>query len=270
MIFVVLAAAWGVFNCRVREYWKWIAIAAVWMMAMGLLIPGYGTLDDPRGDGILTRHIRTASNDGQAVGIFAILALILFYGCMIYFLSKAWKFGRAYKASREAGEIEWDDEPGVGRKAFEIAILIILAGLWLTQGGKLLQFGGPEELMVQTPNQRTQVVSEHIPDQVALQVAASVVRINEAPDTVIDKTTKMTHATSEGRTLSYHYEVTVNNLSDEAFLAMAKAKTIPAVCADKAMRRDMDELGVTYRYSYKRPGNPEEISMDVSSSICKQ
>lgn len=268
MIFIIAAAIYGVFKCRFWSYWKWVVAAMGWAVVTGLLVPAYGTAQDPRGSGFLTRWVVSITNDGPGVAAYGLIAIITTYAVMIYLLSRAWRVAKEHKANLEAGEIREEEPVSAQRKGLETIGVIGGVAMWWIIGNAILQTGGPvQEAQAEPP---VPVVEQQAsqPDQVALNLKAAAVEINEKPPLVIDETTKMVRATAEGRTLTYHYVVNVRKRSNEAFIAYAKAKTIPSVCKNAAMRRDMDESGITWRYAYKFPDQDEEVSMDVDSAAC--
>jgi len=83
----LIVTAIGYFGNRTNVYW-WRGMAAIVVaIAMTFLGAGGGTLEDPSGDGLITRWIRSATDDGWAVGIWAIGVLSIGYGSIIYFVA---------------------------------------------------------------------------------------------------------------------------------------------------------------------------------------
>src|SRR4051812_37223159 len=94
MLLIYLAALFGIFRFRAREYWKWLAMLFVWMLGAQLLFAGGGTLEQPAGDGLIAHQIRRATNDGPGMGIFALVVIIVYWGVTIGMLRKMWSVGK--------------------------------------------------------------------------------------------------------------------------------------------------------------------------------
>jgi hypothetical protein len=80
IIIVAVAALLGIWRYRSLDYFRWVAVLFVWMLAADTLFAGYGTLQDPRGDGLITRQIRIATDDGIGMGLFAIAFIVVYWG----------------------------------------------------------------------------------------------------------------------------------------------------------------------------------------------
>jgi len=90
----------GLIGSRGQQYWA-RALAAIGVaFAMAFLGAGGGTLDDPSGDGLITRSIREASDDGPVVAIWGIAVLVAGYGAIIYLIVTGIRRDRAAKATR--------------------------------------------------------------------------------------------------------------------------------------------------------------------------
>lgn len=134
MAIVIVAALLGIWRFRSPEYFKWLAILFVWMLAGTLLFSGGGTLQDPTGDGLITRQIRVATNDGAGMGIFAIVFIIVYWGGAIFFITRMVKAARRYKADEEAelDHPDYREEPdNGGRKTIETLGLLLASAVWI-------------------------------------------------------------------------------------------------------------------------------------------
>ena len=57
-----------------------VAAAVAWIALCRFLLGAEGTVQDPAGDGVVTRSVRAWANDGAFVSAFAIVALVITYG----------------------------------------------------------------------------------------------------------------------------------------------------------------------------------------------
>lgn len=119
MLIIYIAALLGIFWFRGHEYWKWVAVLFVWMLGAQLLFAGGGTLEDPSGDGLIAHQIRIATNDGNGMGIFAIVFIIVYWGGAIWLLRKM------YLVAKRSGQVS------VGRKLAEAAALTVVAAVYV-------------------------------------------------------------------------------------------------------------------------------------------
>ena len=79
MIFLIAVVLIGVVWRRTKRFWAHGIGALAIQAVTGLLFSGYGTLEDPTGDGLITAIVRQATNDGLAVAGM-IVPIILFAG----------------------------------------------------------------------------------------------------------------------------------------------------------------------------------------------
>lgn len=77
---------------RTAGYWMWGAAALVWTAYVGTALLGAsGTLQHPELDGLITRGVRAAVNDGPWMGLYVIVAMVGFYGVLVWMLQRALK-----------------------------------------------------------------------------------------------------------------------------------------------------------------------------------
>lgn len=88
---VALFLVVGAFTRRRRlGYWAWGIAALIWVAYVGpLLFLADGTLYNPVGDGLITRQVRLATNEGPWMAPYVIFAIIALYGGMIWLLRVA-------------------------------------------------------------------------------------------------------------------------------------------------------------------------------------
>jgi hypothetical protein len=91
-LIVVIAIVGAIRKPRGPRYWILCAAAAAYFAFLGpLLFYAGGTLDNPAGDGVITRAVRVASSDGPFMGLWAIAVLLAVYGGTIWFLVSAYR-----------------------------------------------------------------------------------------------------------------------------------------------------------------------------------
>ncbi len=77
MIFIAILLIAGLATKQPRRYWLHAGAAVAAQFVLGLLLAGYGTLENPAGDGIITRWVRAATNDGPLMGFWALIVIAL-------------------------------------------------------------------------------------------------------------------------------------------------------------------------------------------------
>lgn len=85
---------------RDAAYWKRAVPAIVVLWAMQLLAAGGGTLEDPTGDGVLTRWVRQATHDGALVAVWGLGVLVLGYGVTFWLVRKGIAESKAAASSK--------------------------------------------------------------------------------------------------------------------------------------------------------------------------
>ena len=65
-LLVYAPAILGVLRYRRWSYWRWVVAMLLWQAAAQFLFASGGTLDHPTGDGLISRAIRQATDDGPA------------------------------------------------------------------------------------------------------------------------------------------------------------------------------------------------------------
>jgi uncharacterized RDD family membrane protein YckC len=85
----------------------------------------------------------------------------------------------------------------------------------------------------------------------------------------LDAITRLDGATSEGRTLIYHYTVSQQGISDEEFARFFRETIRPSACKDAEMVREMQDFQITYRYEYNMPDKDKPFVLNIAASDCK-
>ena len=120
-LLVYAPAILGVLRYRRWSYWRWVVALLLWQAAAQFLFASHGTLDDPTGDGLISRAIRQATDNGPAFAAYGVAFQVLFYGGVVYFVRQLYRdarSGRQQTASRP-------------RKTLEIVALTAITGALL-------------------------------------------------------------------------------------------------------------------------------------------
>jgi hypothetical protein len=275
MLIVVVAALFGIWRCRTSEYFKWLAVLFVWMLAAAILFWGGGTLQNPSADGLITREIRRATNDGPAMGIYALVFLVIYWSGAGLFLSKLFRKYRAARMAEDASydDPDWVDGPDItSRQTAETVLLLVAAGVWiwfvfiLPKQEQLAQSQGSIQSSDETRQDIENAASAPMTVEQDLLGAAAEVN-STLPKTIGDFT--LMKATASGRTLTYHYRVE-SNLSPTAVHSFILRRVLPKACTGPT-RKDMNQLGVSYEYSYDSgPKLTAPVSMVVNERTCTE
>lgn len=269
MLIVVVAALLGIWRYRTAEYFKWVGILFVWMLAGSLLFAGGGTLEDPTGDGLIAHQIRIATNNGPGMGMFAAVFLLVYWGGAIFFITRLVRAARQAKAAEEAS---YDDPDGIdpdestARQALETLILLVFAALWIWYF-----FWRP--LQPQDTTSAAAAYNEQLrkaaqaPLSVEQQLKGAAAEVNaQTPQDLGGMT--LERATAAGYTLTYHY--TTNETATPAEIErFVLAGVLPKVC-DGPLRKHMKELGVSYGYAYLPKNLNEEVGVVITEEMCAQ
>lgn len=266
MGFIFVFGLFGIWRFRYPSYWRWLAIITVWMIVMNLLFYAGGTLEDPSGDGFITRQLRIATNDGVGMGIFAIVFIIGYWGLTLYWFSKMFKAGRAAREN-EFEEVEDQDRADLtGRKIGETIILITAFTAWIyltiilpMQDAQAIVSEPPQASTTGTPG----------PDPIALQIAKVANQLNASVPQTLDEVTRLDSASTKGRVFIYHYTITRRDGSDEALAAFLEKNAVAKACKNPDMLADMRDYGITYRYSYSMPNQAKTVDVDATWDKCK-
>jgi len=124
LIVVVVAALFGIWRCRTADYFKWVAVLLVWMVVGTTLFSLGGTIADPRGDGLITRIVRRASENRADMGIYALSFLLLYWGGAAWFVTM---MVRAYRSRTVETGVERDRRQ---RQTIETLLVLVAAGAW--------------------------------------------------------------------------------------------------------------------------------------------
>jgi hypothetical protein len=269
-VIIVVALILGIWRFRSAEYFKWVGMAFLWMLAGTFLFSGGGTLEDPTGDGLIAHQVRIGTNDGPMMGLYAIVMIVVLWGGIIYFLNRARKAANAFKEARAAlddqGVFE-QEEADTSRKGLETVGLLILAGAWFYFNFSTLMAArnAPEQSADATASAEP---SSPTPLTVEQEVLGAAAQINAEAPHQIDLETVLERASASGRTLTYHYSLKGEGGADgDRLRKFALANVVPKVCISD-LRESMKDRGVSYIYSYAAKGLDHPVSVTVSEEIC--
>lgn len=87
----VVAALVGLLRRQARRYWVHAAGAVAVQVLVLFLGAGGGTLEDPSGDGLITREVRRATDDGPAMAAFGLAVIALGWGIPLWLLRRGYR-----------------------------------------------------------------------------------------------------------------------------------------------------------------------------------
>src|SRR5215217_3176018 len=134
LIVVAVAALFGIWRCRTPLYFKWVAVLFAWMLVAWALFSLGGTLEEPGGDGLISREVRRANENRAWMGIYALVYLVLYWSGAGLFIAR---MVRAYRVSRAAENDSCDVsravEPDMTQRQMMETVLLLMAtgvGAW--------------------------------------------------------------------------------------------------------------------------------------------
>lgn len=270
MAIVIVAALLGIWRFRSPEYFKWLAILFVWMVAGAVLFSGGGTLQDPTGDGLIARQIRVATNDGPGMGIFAIIFIIVYWGGAIFFITRMVKAARGYRADQEAAldHPDYHEEPDNGRrKTIETLGLLLASALWI-YFAFLLPRQATNTASPDAGGAEAEESTSNMPPQIERDLVGAAAQVNAEGPKQVDATTTLERASASGKTLTYYYSITEQGTAKQLRSFVLK-KVVPKVCGGP-LRSVMKSDGVSYVYSYKLPNLAEPVAVEVTEEMCSR
>ena len=279
ILIIVVTALIGLWFCRTRSWFKWVAILFAWFLAANFLFSAYGTLDDPSGDGLVTRQIRRAAGDGPLVGFYALGFIVFHVGFTLYGLFRLWDAWRDHRAAPPEAEEGSDLLPDLtGRKQLETVGVLALAGLWAAatwpSGGvapsELAGAGGEIEAIALAGEAGAGATGKLVAEpSVESDLRAAAAEINARAPQPIDEITTLVGASAAGRELTHHYEFAASDVSSVALRKLIRDEVLPKICIGAARARMRDD-GVTYTYSYVGPDRKAPVAVSVNEKICAQ
>lgn len=238
-------AVLGVLRYRTWPYWRWVGAMLLWQTAAQILFDSHGTLDDPSRDGLVSRLVRQATDDGPAFAAYGLVFLVIFYGGVAYIVR------RLYVEAKTASDVA---NASKGRKALEITgltalfaalIYLNIAPVWKANHAEAA--AGDRSL------------------EAALDEAVAV--LNKQTPAKLDDVTTLARVSRQGRTVVYDYSVALA-ATREGFSDFLQSEVVPQGCANKG-NQDMLRAGATIRYRYQLAGGGEPLSVDITDQTCR-
>lgn len=266
MLIIYMAAIFGIFRFRSKDYWKWLAILFAWMLIANVMFYAGGTLEDPTGDGLITRQIRLATADGPGMALFAIAFIVTYWGGVIWMVRKMYLVGKQAEADRCELVSQNGGAISTERKVAEAVAVTIAAATYA-----YFTLVEPQADNLNAKSATTYATeTQTIKDPVAEELKRAAYELNRSAPQKIDEVTTLKGATASGRVLTYQYAISREDISAEQLRQFVRQNVIPSACQDTSMRNAMRDHDVTYRYSYKIQKRQYELLFDATFSDCEK
>lgn len=265
MLIIYVFALIGIFRFRERKYWNWLGILFAWMLLNSLLFSGGGTLENPTGDGLITRQIRLAANDGPGMGIFAIVFLVVYWGVALSIIRKLYLVSKQIIQDRSQIGKSSDNKISTGRKFAEAGALTFVAAAYIY----IAFIGSFEDLRGKSQESVSQRSGDDAVDGIARELSRAADKLNSNTPQKLDPITTLTSVTAEGRVLIYHYKLSRMDGTDNELRAFVRDNAVTAACKNADMHEMMKDYGITYRYSYLIPNASSPIYIDATYEECQ-
>lgn len=265
MLIVIVAALLGIWRYRSKSYFTWVVITALWMFAGGFLFYAGGTLEDPTGDGLITRQIRIATQDGPGMGLFAIIFLVTYWGGVIFFVSR---MAKAAKAIQTVDPSVFDEDntanASTGRKVGETLAIFVASALWVWFTLVQPSMQANASVTAVEGNEPRPEPTGLTVEQELLGVAAD---INASTPQRIDEVTVLERTSASGRQFTYHYTIDASPDDREQLERFLRTDVLPKVCTGE-QRPEMRNHAVSYVYKYTGSGFSNPVFMTVDEDTC--
>ncbi len=264
MLFVYLAAILGIYRFRFREYWKWFGFLFAWMLTAGWLFNASGTLEDSTGDGFITRQIRIMTNDGPSIALYAVFIIALTYGVMIWMLRTMYVVGKQAETEQRLQDQEAVKSVSSYRKLGEAALATIVGAGYIA----LIIMQSQQSAHADPGSVASAQGTDSTADTVSDALSQTAAELNRSTPKSIDEITTLSRVSVDGRTLTYHYNISRRDTTEQQLRSFVSQKVVRDACKNSLMRKDIDELDVTYRYSYTLLNIELPVVVEVNSEIC--
>ncbi|MBP6879140.1 MAG: hypothetical protein KBC34_14040 [Phenylobacterium sp.] len=245
-LLVFIPAVLGILKYRYQKYWRWVGAMWLWHAAATYLFASYGSLAEPERDGLISRAIRQATDDGPLFGLYGIVFLVVFYGGVAYFVRRLY----VEAAPSNHGAIAHAPK---GRKAIE------LTALTLVTGGLL--YSNIASMLAPSADAPTAVSVEAVIDN-EIAATASMLPLK------VDETTILTSARREQQMLVLNHEITKPAQSRDVMLAFLQSQLPVEACANAGVREILQSGGsVSYRYRFI--DDVEPVAFDLTAALCR-
>lgn len=244
---VYIPAVLGVLRYRHWRYWRWVCALLAWQATTQFLFSGGGTLEAPARDGLVSRLVRQATDDGPGFALYAIGSLLIFYGGVAYFIRQLY---RDAKSDRGASA-------GAPRKGLELLALTLVCGALLYDTFTSAR-STATRAMAETADQRT----------LETELDKAVALVNKQTPLKLDAVTVLTRVSREGRMLLYDYSV-AGAPPREEFSDFLQSEVMAQGCANTG-NQDMLRAGATIRYRYQLESGGAPLSLDITADLCQR
>ncbi|CAN7536045.1 hypothetical protein LJR164_003778 [Phenylobacterium sp. LjRoot164] len=244
-LLVYVPAIFGILRYRRWSYWRWVVAMLIWQAAAQFLFASHGTLDDPTGDGLISRAIRQATDNGPALAAYGVAFLVLFYGGVVYLVRQLYRDARS-------GRQETASKP---RKSLEIVALTAVIGALLYTS---LPFLWGDDALEGAGNPQT---VEAILDTAVAQVKP------ELP-VKLDDVTTLTNVSREARTIVFDYLINIADLSRDAVAEYIRSDVVGTMCAHPTNQKLL-QAGATIRLRYSLASGGAPLIHDLTADLCK-
>lgn len=244
-LLVFIPAVLGILRYRYISYWRWVGAMWLWQAAATYLFASYGSLAEPERDGLISRAIRQATDDGPLFGLYGIVFLVVFYGGVAYIVRRLYVEA---KPSNE-GAIAHASK---GRKAIELTALTVVTG-------GLLYSNFASMLAPSADAPAAMSVEAVIDNEIA--ATASMLPLK------VDEVTILTSASREQQMLVLNHEITKPAKSRDVMLAFLQSELPVEACANAGVREILQSGGsVSYRYRFIDDAEP--VAFDLTAALC--
>jgi hypothetical protein len=251
----VLPALFGIWKYRYWAYWKPVLWILGVLQLTALLFSASGDYPDIRGDGLVTAWLRWSSQGGAEV----LYAAIGFIGAVALCL---WLLRGVHQATLppNPGPIASKKTPTT-QKALE-TFGLIAGTLALSFAVGAVNNIWPQLIAPELYEDNAEASPRRPTIEQEIEAAARVVRL-DLPKRLDDATT-MTGVDAEGRTLVYHYSVSVE-LGERELRDFFNQTLLPPACAEPDMTAAMRD-GASFAYSYTTSsGRQQRLTLDTAS-----
>lgn len=243
-LLVYVPAIFGVLGYRRWSYWRWVVAILLWQVAAQFLFASYGTLDNPTGDGLISRAVRQATDNGPAFGAYGVAFLILFYGGIVYFVRQLYRDARSGR----------QDAASRPRKTLEIAALTtVISALLYTS----LPFLRGDDAIKGADG----------PQTVEAALDAAIAEAKPGLPLRLDDVTTWTDVSRERRTMVFDYAITAPDVSRDAAAKYIGSDVADAACAHPANQAIL-RTGATIQLRYRLASGGEPLTHDLTTDLC--
>ncbi len=253
-LLVYIPAVLGILRYRFWAYWRWVVALFIWQAAVPFLFDGYGSLERPEGDGVVTQALRRITNDAPLMALEGFVVVVVFWGVAIYLVRKLYVEVAAAKVIAPA------IKPVTNlRKGMELLPVTLAFGLSIYS--TMLALDGLDGGQPALASGADMDVEAAIDQEVALTNASAPLKL--------DDITTLVRAMRDGRTMIVDHKISSPTVPRAALENYLQESKLAEVCAMEDARRLLLGGGsIRYRYSLPTGGAPVEFG--VKPGDCAQ